>query len=75
MYSVEALEATQKRIDYLKVKMCCANEYQHVIYKYEITGLLYARDLLRQVVEHDEDEELSQLADSVAREYYSSQED
>ena len=70
MYSREALEITQKRIDYLKVKMVCANEYQHISYKYQIMGLLYARDLLEQVVEHDEDEALSYLADSEDLEYY-----
>ena len=36
----------------------------------ELKGLEYAAKLLKEVVEHDEDEELSQLDDSEDLEYY-----
>jgi len=41
----------------------------------EINGINYAITLLKQVVEHDEAEQLNQLAEATAQEYYNSQDD
>jgi hypothetical protein len=74
--SREALEELQGRIKNTKAQQKgAAGTLLADMLQFELCGLEYASKLLKEVIEYDRDEALSHLADSVAQEYYNSQED
>jgi len=73
--SQEALDQLERKVDSLKIMQSQLVPQARVAIQSEINGINYAITLLKQVVEHDEAEQLNQLAEATAQEYYNSQDD
>ena len=70
MDSREALEELQGKIRIVEARQSVHGTLLADMLQFELNGLEYAANLLKEVIEHDKSRSLKHLADMFAQDYY-----